>query len=117
MLENPENGGLVVTTSNSSISPSSSTRFSVAGVDGSPNSPVSSSSKNSEQEQPPLLECSPQGRRNKYNTIGSTSHLHSESVMTLEDFLLESNKTPKSRVRTCDSTVFETALQMYLFVA
>ena len=99
MLENPENGGIVVTTSNSSISPSSSTRFSVVAVDGSPNSPVSSSSKNSEPEQPPLLlESSPQGRRNKYNTIGSTSHLHSESVMTLEDFLLESNKTPKSRV-------------------
>ena len=98
MLENPENGGIVVTTSNSSISPSSSTRFSVAPVDGTPNSPLSSSSRNSEADQPPLLESSPQGRRNKYNTIGSTSRLHSESIMTLEDFLMESNKTPKSRV-------------------
>lgn len=97
MLENPENGGIVVTTSNSSISPSSSTRFSVAAPEGSPNSPLSSSSKNSEQE-PPLLEASLQGRGYKYNTIGSTSRLHSESVMTLEDFLTESNKTPKSRV-------------------
>ena len=104
MLENPESGGVTTTTSTSSISPSTSTRFSV--IPDPLGSPHSSSSKNSDADMGAAhnVEASPKERRNTYSLGGSgnASMLHSESVMTLEDFLMESNKTPKSRVRSCN---------------
>ncbi|XP_065919238.1 girdin-like isoform X2 [Dysidea avara] len=97
VLENPESSGVTTTTSNSSISPSTSTRFSV--LPDPLGSPHSSSSKNSDADMMGAVhnvEVSPKGRRNTYSS-GNASLLHSDSVMTLEDFLMESNKTPKSR--------------------